>query len=219
MKLEAQKRTVTGKKVKNLRKEGVVPASVYGPKRPSVNVQIDKKSFITLFKEVGFNKFFDLAIEGENKNSKVLVKEIQKNPLTDILTTVSFYQVDEDTKITVEVPVEFVGEAPAVKLNLGFLIPQMESIELHCYPKDLPSAITIDISKLENPGDGITVSDIELPKDVELSSAMDPSSSIVSIAAPQKEEEVVAPVAEEGVEGAAEAGESATDAEKTGDKE
>lgn len=214
MKIEAQKRTVTGKKVKNLRKEGVVPASVYGPKRPSINLQIDKKSFISLFKEVGFNKFFDLAIEGENKNSKVLVKEIQKNPLTDILTTVSFYQVDEDTKITVEVPVEFVGEAPAVKLNLGFLIPQMESIELHCYPKDLPSVITVDISKLENPGDGITVSDITLPKDVELSSAMDPSSSIVSIAAPQKEEEVVAPVAEEGAEGTGEAGEATPEGEK-----
>lgn len=194
MKLPAKLRTIKGKKVKNLRLEGIVPASVYGPKRPSTNIEVDKKEFIGIFKSVGFNQFFDLAIESEPKSSKVLVKEIQKNPVTDILTSVSFYQVDEDTKVVVEVPVELVGEAPAVKLNVGFLINMLDQIEVYCLPKDLPSSIKIDVTKLENIGDGISISDIQLPEGVELSSSMDPDAGIVSIAAPQKEEEVeVAP--------------------------
>lgn len=196
MKLTANVRTIKGKKVKQLRAQGLVPASVYGPKRSSTDLQVDKKDFIKLFKTVGYNQFLDLAVENENKTSKVLVKEIQKNPVTDILTSVSFYQVDEDTKVTVEVPIEFIGEAPAVKLNVGFLIHMIDQIEVHCLPKDLPSVIEIDVSKLENIGDGVNVGDIVLPEGVELSSSMEPDSGIVSIAAPQKEEEpeAVAPL-------------------------
>lgn|SRR5690606_18275018 len=202
MKLTAKTRTLTGKKVKLLRKEGLVPASVYGPKKKSTNIQVDKKEFISLFKKVGYNKLFDLVVD-DGRPAKVLVKEIQKLPITDILTNVSFYQVDEDSKINVEVPVELVGEAPAVKMNIGFLITSIDTIEVHCYPKDLPSKFEVDISKLENIGDAITVEDIQLPEGVELSSSMEPTSAIVSIAAPQKEEEPE-PVAEgeEGSEGA-----------------
>ncbi len=202
MKIVAQKREVAGKKVKTLRSQEIVPASVYGPKKPSTNIQLDKKPFLKLFKTVGFNKFFDLQIE-DGKPAKVLVKEIQKHPVTDKLISVSLYQVDEDRKITVEVPVHFLGEAPAVKQNLGFLIHQMDTIAVHCYPKDLPNDIELDISGLENPGDAITVGDVssKFAEGVELASDMDVTSSIVMIAAPQKEEEVVAPVAE-GVEGA-----------------
>lgn len=214
MKLTADLRTIEGKKVKNLRAQGLVPASIYGPKRKSTNIQVDKKDFIKLFKSVGFNKFFDLDIEGDAKTSKVLVKEIQKQPITDLLTSVSFYQIDDDTKLTVEVPVELVGEAPAVKLNVGFLIQSLDQIELHCLPKDVPASIQIDISTLENIGDGVSVGDIKLAEGVELSSSMDESSSIVSIAAPQKEEEPE-PVAE-AVEGEGEA--APAEGESSGEK-
>lgn len=189
MKLQANKREITGKKVKNLRGNGVVPASVFGPTKKSENIQFDKKEFIKLFKNVGYNNFFDLEIEGE-RPVKVLVKEIQKHPVTDSLISVGLYQVDETRKLTVEVPVEFVGEAPAVKLNLGFLITQMDAVAVHCLPKDLPGIFTLDISKLENPGDAISVGDIQLPENVDLDSDMDPTSAIVYIGTAQKEEEV-----------------------------
>lgn len=210
MKLKANKREITGKKVKNLRGEGLTPASVFGPTKKSENIQVDKKDFIKLFKDVGYNKFFDLEIEGE-RPVKVLVKEIQKHPVTDSLISVGFYQIDENRKITVEVPVNFTGESPAVKLNLGFLITNMDSIAVHCFPKDLPSGFEVDISTLENPGDAITVGDIKLPEDVELDSDMDTTSAVVYIGTAQKEEEVEAPA--EGEEGAAEG------AEATGEKE
>lgn len=212
MKLEAQKREVSGKKVKLLRAKEIVPASVYGPKKPSTNIQVDKKAFLKLFKTVGFNRFFDLEVEG-GKTSKVLVKEIQKNPVTDRLYSVNFYQVDEDTKITVEVPVHFIGESPAVKQNLGFLITQMDSVALHCFPKDLPSELVVDIEKLENPGDAITVGDIQLAENVDLDSSMDKTTAIVYIGTAQKEEvveEVVPAEGEATAEGAAAAPEEGT---------
>lgn len=197
MKLEAQKREITGKKVKNLRSEGLVPASVFGPKKPSENVQFNKKDFIKLFKKVGFNKFFDIVIE-DQKPAKVLVKEIQKHPVNDNLISVGLYQVAEDRKITVEVPVEFVGESPAVKQNLGFLITQMDSIAINCFPKDLPNVFEVNISELINPGDAITVGDIKLPEDVVLDSSMDATSALVYIGTAQKEEEVKAETTTEG---------------------
>lgn len=213
MKLEAQKREITGKKVKNLRSEGIVPATVFGPKKPSANVQVDKKEFIKLFRKVGYNKFFDLVV-GDSAPAKVLVKEIQKHPVNDNLISIGLYQVDENRKITVEVPVTFIGEAPAVKLNLGFIIHNMSSIAVYCLPKDLPSGFEIDITKLENIGDAITVGDIPLPEGVELDSDMDPTSAIVFIAAPQKEE-VVEPTAEEVAEGTEGAEGAAATAEGT----
>lgn len=79
----------------------------------------------------------------------MLVKEIQKHPVNDNLISIGLYQVDENRKIVVEVPVTFIGEAPAVKLNLGFIIHNMSSIAVYCLPKDLPSGFEIDITKLE----------------------------------------------------------------------
>ncbi len=187
MKIEAENRELTGKKSKTLRTQGLVPGVVFGPNIQPKNVQVDKKALAALFKKVGHSKFFDLDVEGQ-KPSKVLIKEIAIHPLTDEFLNVNFYQVAEDRKITVEVPINFIGDAPAIKLNLGFLITPMESIMLHCYPKDLPTELTVDISTLANTGDAITVGDIQLPENVELDSSMDASSAIVFIAAAQKEE-------------------------------
>jgi len=224
MKITVQKREVTGKKTKDLRKEGVVPGVVFGPNIEVKNIQVNAKELTTLFKKVGHSKFFDLEVEGE-KPVKVLIKEMPRNPVTDQYLNVNFYQVAEDRKITVEVPVHFTGEAPAVKLNLGFLITPLEHINLHCYPKDLPTELVVDLGNLENVGDATTVGDIKLPENVELSSDMDPTSAVVFIAAAQKEEVEETPVVEvdadgnpivaEGAEGAtAEAGAEAEKEEK-----
>jgi large subunit ribosomal protein L25 len=211
MKLQANKREITGKKVKNLRSEGLTPASVFGPTKKSENIQVDKKDFIKLFRTVGFNKFFDLEISGE-KPVKVLVKEIQKHPVNDNLISVGFYQVDENRKITVDVPVTFVGESPAVKMNLGFLIHQMDDIAVHCFPKDLPTGFDIDVSTLENPGDAVTVGDVKLPENVELDSSMDETSAIVYIGTAQKEEEPEPAATEEGATAEGEAAPAADNA-------
>jgi len=208
MKLKATKREIIGKKSKHIRTIGLVPASVYGPKRDSTSIQVDRKELIAIYKKVGYNKFFDLEIEGETKPAKVLIKDITIHPVTDVYMDVSFYQAAEDRKLNVEVPVIINGEAPAVKQNLGFLITQFDAITVHCLPKDLPSSIEIDISNLMEPGDSISLTSIQLPEDVEWGSGVDPSSAVVYIASFQKEEVVEEVVTAEPAEGA---GGSATD--------
>jgi large subunit ribosomal protein L25 len=206
MKITAKKREVLGKKVKNLRNEGLVPASVYGPKMDSMNIQIDAKDFRKVFKDSGFSKFIDLEVEGD-KSRKVLVKNLDIHPLKDHYVHVGFYLIDEDTKITVEVPVHLLGTAPAVKNNLGFLVVQLETIKLHCLPKDLPQFVEINIDVLEQAGNSISVGQVALPENVELDSSMDASTAVVYIASAQKEEvtEAAAPVEGEATP-AAEAG-------------
>ncbi|GAB4283928.1 MAG: hypothetical protein Kow0081_0800 [Candidatus Dojkabacteria bacterium] len=186
MKLKAQERSLTGKKVKHLRKSAKVPGSVYGPGREPQNIQVDEKELKTLFNKVGYSKFVDLEIEG-GKAVKVLIKEINFHPIKDNIVDVSLYAVDESRKLTAEVPVEITGESPAVKQKLGFLVQQLESIKVHCLPKDLPNTFEISASKLETAADTILVSDIQLPDGVELDSSMDPNSAIVYIATAQKE--------------------------------
>lgn len=187
MKLSVTKRDILGKKVKRLRKEDLVPASLFGPGVQPLNLSVVKKDFIKVFKEVGYNQFFGIDVEGVGKR-KVLVKHLQLHPVTDRVVSIGFYQVAEDRKITVDVPIQFNGEAPVVKLNLGFLVMQFESLPLHCYPKDLPSLLEVDISSIEDVSDTILISSVKLPEGVELDSGIDPESAIVYVATAQKAE-------------------------------
>lgn len=217
MKLAAKTREITGKKVKNLRAQGIVPATVYGPKRPSTNIQIDRKEASKIYNEVGYNQFFTLEIDSE-KPVKVLFKEVTLHPLKNEVLNIGFYQIDEESKISVEVPITYVGEAPAVKNNQGFLVTTMDSVLVHCFPKDLPKEFEIDISTLENEGDSISVSAIQLPEGVEFDAGVGEDSSLVYIAAAQKVVEEEVPVVAEGEEGAEGAVPAAGEATEEEDK-
>lgn len=196
MKLKAEVREILGKKVKRLRTQGLIPSSVCGPGREPRNISVNTKEFRTVFSKVGYTNFFDLEVEGE-KPSKVLVKQVNIHPVKDYIEDISFYQVDENRKITVEVPITLNGESPAVKQKLGFLVQQMETVALHCLPKDLPSSLEIDISTVATSTDSILVNQLSLPDGVELDSSVDPTSAIVYIATDQKEEvEASAPAVE-----------------------
>ncbi|MCA9386938.1 50S ribosomal protein L25 [Candidatus Dojkabacteria bacterium] len=215
MKLTAQKRTLVGKKVKNLRAEGIVPATIYGPKRESENIQFNEKDFEKAFEKSGFSKFIELTVEGE-KSTRVLVKEVNYDPIKDNILDISIYDIDEDRKVTVDVPINLEGESPAVKLKLGFLVQQLETVAVYCLPKDLPESFTISVNTLESTSDTVALNDLQLPEGVEFDSGVDPTSSIAYIATAQKEEELEEESAEgseseegeEGEEGEKEAGES-----------
>ncbi len=186
MKLKAQKRELLGKKVKHLRAEGLVPATIYGPKREATNIQFDEKTFKKVFDKVGYNKFIELEIEGE-KPTRVLVKEVNFDPIKDNIMDISIYDVDEDRKVSVEVPIEITGESPAVKLKLGFLVQQTTAVAVYCLPKDLPGEFKVSIESIETTSDTISLSDLDLPEGVEFDSSVDPNSAIVYIATDQKE--------------------------------
>lgn len=212
MKVTVQPRTIIGKQSKQLRNEGIIPAAMYGPLQVSTNIQIDAKEFRKLFDAVGYSKFFYIELEGQEPK-RALVKEAVKHPIKDYIENVSFYVVDENRKVYVDVPIELSGNAPAVAMKLGFLVQPLETITVHCLPKDLPEEFTLDISSLKEVGDVITVGDISLPEGVELGSSMDTTSALAYIAAPQRVIEEDTTEGEESEEGEEESGEEAGEEE------
>jgi len=183
--LKAEPRTYLGKKVKTLRKKGLIPATVYGPGIRSESVSLNHKDFQKVFDDAKFTNFIDLYLE-DSKPRKVLIKDVQIHPITQEILSVSLYQVNQNRKITTNVPIVLVGEAPVVKQNLGFLVQQLDTVALHCLPKDLPRFIEVNLSVLENIGDVITLASVTLPEGVEFDSGIDLSTTVVYVATSQK---------------------------------
>lgn len=222
--LQLSPRTVTGKQLKALRKQGLVPATLYGPGFDSVSVQLPRTDFRKVFLESGFSELIDAEIEGHGKE-RLLLKEVQIHPVTDEYISASFYVINRKKAITADVPLSFVGESPAERENVGFVSHAIETLSIHCLPDNLPKEIEVDISVLVNPGDTISISDVKLPEGVELTSDMDPTGLVCKVEEPQKVEEILAAAdaaAAEGAEtpegeaeaGAAEGGEAAAEGEK-----
>lgn len=184
MLIKANKREVTGKKVKQLRREKKLPAVLYGPSRESANITIDPLEFGKLFKNVGYSKLFDLELDGDKV--KVLVKDLQRNTLTDEFLHIDLYQVNMKKEITAEIPVVFSGESFAVKNSLGLLVHPMDTVAVTCLPGDLPASFELNIEILKEVGDSITAGDIKLPEGVALANDIAPDSPVAYIAAPQK---------------------------------
>lgn len=200
MNLKAKKREIVGKKVKNLREEKLLPASVYGPKRESTSITIDPSVFHKVFEDAGTSKLIDMEIEGESKKSRVLIKEVQEDHLKDEYMHVSFYEVDPKAKITTDIPVIVEGTSPAVKNSIGVLVTPIYELEVRCLPADIPEDITINVSELTEIGDAISVSDIDLPKGVEFVNEDVVNASLAYIAPPQKEIVEEEPEEDEGEE-------------------
>lgn len=213
MLIKANKRVITGKKVKQLRRDNQLPAVLYGPNRKSTNISIDPLEFGRLFKDVGYSKLFDLEVE--NDKVKVLVKDLQRNALTDEFIHIDLYQVNMKKDITADIPVVFSGESFAVKNNLGLLVHPMASVAVTCLPGDLPASLDVNIDELKEIGDVISAGDIKLPEGVVLANDIAPDSPVAYIAAPQKtiEEEEPEEVAGGEVSGETESAETPTKSE------
>ncbi|MDO8487168.1 MAG: 50S ribosomal protein L25 [Candidatus Curtissbacteria bacterium] len=160
--LTAQKRTVLGRKVKTLRKEGIIPAHVFGHKIPTEHIQIKAVDFSKVFEKVGETGIIDLAVDGAKK--PVMVKGVQIHPVTDQILHVDFYQVNLAEKVKVNVPLEIVSEAPAIEKKLGLLLTPITEIEVEALPADIPESIEVDISNLAAVGDEIKVKDLKVDR-------------------------------------------------------
>ena len=158
--LIAQKRTILGRKVKTLRREGLIPAHVFGHKIKTEHVQVKIADFKKVYEQVGETGIIDLAVDGQKK--PVLIRNVQIHPVTDSLLHIDFYQVNLLEKVKVDVPVEIVGEALAVEKKVGVLLTPVSEIEIEALPADLPESIEVDVSKLENIGDEIRVKDLKI---------------------------------------------------------
>lgn len=202
-KIDFLKREQLGKAAKRVSKDGMLPAVLYDSKRNSYSVSVDRKIIDTLLKTATSTTIIDSTYDG--KNLKVILKEVDKNPVTDKIRHLSFFIIDESHEMVFTIPFNIIGISPAVKNNLGILVKALDAIDVKCKLADLVSQIDIDISNLEHPGQSILVSDVKLPAGVTLPNEDSLHTAIVTITQLQKEEEVK-PV-EELVEGEALEGE------------
>lgn len=160
--LTAQKRTVLGRKVKTLRKQGIIPAHVFGHKIKTEHVQVKESEFLKVFEKAGETGIIDLAVDSQKK--PVLVRNVQIHPVTDNPLHIDFYQVNLSEKVKVNVPLETVGESVAVEKKVGLLLTPVAELEIEALPTDLPEKIEVDVSKLENVGDEIKVKDLKVDR-------------------------------------------------------
>ncbi|MFA5413118.1 MAG: 50S ribosomal protein L25 [Patescibacteria group bacterium] len=187
--LNVKKREVTGKGVKNLRKQNLIPAVIYGKDVPSQNLAVEYLPFNKLYKEAGESTLIDLKID-ETAPVKVLIQEVQADPLTGKLAHVDFRQIKMTEKIKVDALLKFINESPAVKELGGTFVHSMEKIEIECLPQDLVHEIEIDLSVLKTFEDRIHIKDLKVPSGVKILSDM--NATIAAVEAPLTEEELKA---------------------------
>ena|SRR3990172_11052537 len=207
--LSAEVRKIAGKKVKNLRKQGILPASLYGKNVKSLSVQLPFKDFEKVYQEIGGSGVVELRLAGEEKTRPVLIHNVQLNPLTSQPLHADFFQVDLKEKVTAPVPLEIVGEALAVKDKKGVLLHTLDEVEVEALPTDLPEKIEVDISSLSEVDQEIKVGDLKAPSGVTILSGgelvickIGPLVTAEMEAEIKKEEETAAAAAEAAVEAA-----------------
>jgi large subunit ribosomal protein L25 len=202
--------------VKKLRASGRVPATIYGRQAKPQNLEVSSEEISDLLHHsASENLLVDLSVENDARAKRLaLVQEVQHHPLNGHVLHVDFHEVAENEKVTISVPVETVGEAAGVKTGGGSLTHVLLKLKIRSLPKDLPEQITIDVTALEI-GKSVHLGEIVPPAGVEILG--DKHLTVVAVAAPRAEEEVVAVAAapgaadvemtkekkEEGAEGAA----------------
>jgi len=212
--LAARPRGETGRHVHALRREGAVPAILYGHKIAPVNLAIDAKELERVWHRAGRTHLIDVKVQGQ-KAHKALIKDLQFHPRGGHALHVDFFAVNLREKITAEVPVIVVGESVAVQQKLGQVQQVVSSLRLESLPADIPAQITVDITGLDEVDMSIQLGQLELPKGAVLVHA-DLEEVVVKIAPLRvRAEEEEAPAAEEETPAAAEAAEPEAAAEST----
>ncbi len=192
LKIEARPRRVVGKQVDSLRRQGILPAVLYGRGISPQPLELEARAAARVLGHVSGSTLVELTVGNETHN--VLVREIQRDPIRADLRHVDFLKVAMDVAIRTSVPLEIVGEAPAVKTYGGVLVTGLDEIEVEALPGDLPDRVTVDLSALTAVGQSITVGDLYAGKNVKV---LTPADEVVVRVMAQAAEEVeaAAPVA------------------------
>ncbi len=201
-KLKAQRRDGAGKGVaRKIRTAGGVPGIVYGHGIEPMSVSVDARElFHTLHTEAGANVLIDLRVDGDH--FLAMPREIQRDHLRGRVLHVDFLRIARDEKITVEVPIQLIGESRGVKEG-GVVEHHLWEIQIECFPQDVPATIDADVADL-GIGDSIKVSDLRLPAKLTVLTSVDEViAAVVTPQVLQVEEELPAELAAEAVEGAA----------------
>ena len=190
--LRAEPRTVVGKKVRFLRRQGIVPGNVYGHSA-STAIQLVARDVEQTIYRAGRTNLISLAVKGEQPTT-VLMKTWQRHPYKGDVLHVDFYRVSMTQTLRMDVPIRLTGEAPAVKSTGGTPFQTQATLSVECLPGDIPEAIEVDISGLEEVDASIFVRDLAAPSGVTI--LTDGDEMIVRIMAPTVEPEVEEAAAE-----------------------
>lgn len=175
-KLKVEKRTILGKAVKKLRRDGILPGNVYGKGIKSTAVQVPTKDFNAVYKETGETGLVDLDLDG--KIITVLIQNVYSDFRKNVLHA-DFFKVNLDEKVKANIPVEIVGEPKAVTEKIGILMNILSEIEVEALPESLPEKIEVNVEHLANIDDQIAVSDLKVPAEVTI--LTDPGQVVVKI--------------------------------------
>ncbi len=191
--LKANRRTLIGKQVKAMRREGQLPAVIYGHNIDPISILMDLRDTAKILAGLAPSALVTVDVEGETH--RALVREKQRNKISGTLLHIDFLAVSMKEKLRSQVYMEIVGVAPAIKDFSGVLMTGSDEVEVECLPQDLPERFVVDVSGLTKIGDGIYVRDLTVPDGVKI--LEDPDTMIALITAQAAEEVEVAPVVEE----------------------
>jgi large subunit ribosomal protein L25 len=197
--LTAEKRMVTGKQVRQLRREGWVPGVMYGHGFEPVPLQFEERSLAHILSKVGGSQLVGINVKGDKQPEMALVRDVQRDPIRGNFLHVDFYRVRMTERLTAEVPLVIVGESPVIEAREGILLQGISAIEVECLPGDLVDSIEVDLSDLVEIDQGIYVRDLAVPAGIEILTDVDEMIvRVVPLEAEEIEvEEELAPVAEE----------------------
>jgi len=186
-KLNALKRTETGKSVQALREKRLIPGIIYGKGVEPQMVTVPKSEFDKVYRTAGASQLVDITIDSSEPIT-VLIHEVARDPLLHTAFHVDFYRVNLKEKLTAEIPVKLIGESKAVKALGGILVKGIDSIEVRCLPSDLVAEITVDISAIGDFEHAIRIKDLSVPPGMEILNEDDVI--VASVMAPMSEEEL-----------------------------
>lgn len=178
-------REMVGKAAKHLRREGLIPANIYGHKEESQAVQIDATAFEALRRARKTSGIITLRMDGDSKVQTALVRHVQRNPVNGKILHIDFFRVSLTERILMKVPLHFVGEAPGVKNESGVLLHLLDALEVECAAQDIVNSFEVDVSSLEHIDDTLHASDVKLPEGFTL--ITDPEEGIAKVAATRAE--------------------------------
>ena len=190
MQLTVQVRDKFGRQTKALRREGLIPAELYGRGIANIHLAVPVKEFRRAFREAGESTVLTLEIATEKGSDmrSVMIHEVQRDPLRDEIVNIDFYQVRLDEKIKVKVPLVFTDVAPAVKEKDGIVVKSIHELEVEALPNKLPHELKVSLAAMKEIGTSVYARDIVVPDGVRIMAPLDTALATV-IAKPTEEEE------------------------------
>src|SRR3989338_6328978 len=187
--LQVKVREKAGKNLDTMRKQGSIPAVLYGHGIKPQMFWVQYLHFSKLYDKAGENSIVEVT-KDEGRAVNVIVNDVQLDPLTSRFSHIDFFQVRMDEKLEAHIPIEFVGEAPAVREMGGIFVKPVDQILVSCLPKDLPHSFMVDISVLQTFENHIQIKDLQVPSGVTILTEAD--TTIALVEAPRTEAEMAA---------------------------